>query len=472
MQSEIHQSKQTYQITQLLEQQKKAFLQTPYPTEKLRKQQLLALKISLLKHKEKLYKAVSADFGCRSKTETLFSDILRVVATIDHTIKHLRNWMKPAKRSVSMRFQPAINRIMYQPLGVIGIISPWNYPVLLSLGPLVEVIAAGNRAMIKPSEHTPYTNRIISEILEETFSSDEVSLVSGDSSFAKFFSELPFDHLIFTGSSAVGKLVMASAAKNLTPVTLELGGKSPVLLCDDIDVELAVNRILFGKCLNAGQTCVAPDYILCPESKLDALISEFKTQFIQLYPQNENKNYTSIINDQHFKRLQSYLADASQKGANVISLAGASTNTRYMPLQLITHTHNDMAVMQQEIFGPILPIISYQKLSEAISFIQSKARPLAFYLFSNNVNIQNQVLKQTHAGGVCINDTVSHVAQLDLPFGGVGASGMGQYRAHEGFKTFSANKPIHKKSRHYSKHANLFPFGKIFYKLIYHFFVK
>ena len=254
-------------VSQLLEKQKAAYLLEPFPSEQLRKQQLRALKKALLKHKEKLVKAVSADFGWRSDDESLLADIMPTVMSIDHAIKHLRHWMKPEKRQVSMLFQPASNRIMYQPLGVIGIMSPWNYPIFLALGPLVAAIAAGNRAIIKPSEYTPYANRVLGEILSEAFSSDEVAMVEGDAALAAGFSGLPFDHLIFTGSTAVGKLVMASAAKNLTPVTLELGGKSPALIGPDVTADFAVTRMLYGKCLNAGQTCVAPDYVMCPDSR-------------------------------------------------------------------------------------------------------------------------------------------------------------------------------------------------------------
>ncbi len=462
-----------HDVTQLLEKQKTAFLHDPFPSEELRKQQLVALKKALLKHKDKLLKAVSADFGWRSDDESLLADIMPTVMSIDHAIKHLRDWMKPEKRKVSMMFQPARNRVMFQPLGVIGIMSPWNYPIFLSLGPLVAAIAAGNRAIIKPSEFTPYANRVLSEILAEAFSSDEVAMVEGDAELAAGFSGLAFDHLIFTGSTAVGKRVMASAAKNLTPVTLELGGKSPALVAPDVSADFAVTRMLYGKCLNAGQTCVAPDYVLCPDSMESALIASFKEQFNQLYPDISSGDYTSVINDSQYERLQSWLKDAVDKGAEIISLGNKSEQLpRSMPLQLLLKTNSSMTIMQQEIFGPILPVITYNNFDDAIKIINSKPRPLALYLFTKDKKLENQVLKQTHAGGVCINDTVNHVAQEDLPFGGIGPSGMGKYHAREGFQTFSAAKSVLKRGRFYSAKTAFPPYGKLIHKLIYRFLLN
>jgi coniferyl-aldehyde dehydrogenase len=269
-------------LQQILEKQRTAYLTDPFPSEALRKQQLKALKVALLKHQDKLVKAISTDFGSRSTDETLIADVMPTIMAIDHALKHLRDWMKPEKRKVSMMFQPATNRIMFQPLGVVGIMSPWNYPIFLSLGPLVAAIAAGNRAMIKPSEYTPYANRIINDIIKDAFSSEEVCTAEGDADLAAGVSGLPFDHLIFTGSTNVGKLVMAAAAKNLTPVTLELGGKSPALIAPDVSADFAVERMLYGKCLNAGQTCVAPDYVLCPEAMQDSLVEACKKQFAKL----------------------------------------------------------------------------------------------------------------------------------------------------------------------------------------------
>ena len=460
-------------LQQILEKQRSAFVADPFPSEILRKQQLKALKVALLKHQDKLVKAISTDFGSRSTDETLIADVMPTIMAIDHALKHLRDWMKPEKRKVSMMFQPATNRIMFQPLGVIGIMSPWNYPVFLSLGPLVAVIAAGNRAMIKPSEYTPYANRIINDIIKDAFSSDEVCMVEGDAELAAGFSGLPFDHLIFTGSTNVGKLVMAAAAKNLTPVTLELGGKSPALIAPDVSADFAVERMLYGKCLNAGQTCVAPDYVLCPEAMQDSLVEACKKQFAELYPDVSCGDYTSIVNDAQFSRLHAWINDAKEKGAQIISMSDKSESLpRSMPLQLLLNTNSSMKVMQDEIFGPLLPIVTYSSLDEAIEKINNNSRPLALYLFTLNKQTETKILKTTHAGGVCINDTVTHVAQEDLPFGGVGSSGMGKYHAKEGFLTFSAAKPVLKRGRFNSAKAAFPPYGKLIHKLIYRFLLN
>jgi coniferyl-aldehyde dehydrogenase len=470
---QAHNNKQKQAAKDLFEMQQSAFLQAPYPEEILRKQQLLALKSAILKYKDKLVKAVSADFGCRSDDETLLADIMPTLMAIDHAIKHLREWMKPEKRAVAMMFQPAKARLLHQPLGVVGIMSPWNYPVFLSLGPLVAAIAAGNRAMIKPSEFCPYTNRILADIIQNAFSKDEVCLIEGDASVAAEFTSLPFDHLLFTGSTSVGKLVMAAAAKNLTPVTLELGGKSPAIIAPDVDIGFAVERMLYGKCLNAGQTCVAPDYVLCPEEKVEALVSQLKSQFKLLYPDVNNGEYTSVVNDAQYERLQAWLKDATEKGAEAIPVAEASTkHHRSMPLQLLTKTNSTMTIMQQEIFGPILPIIGYKTIEQAIQVVHSQSRPLALYLFTNERQTEEFVMRNTHAGGVCINDTVSHVAQEDLPFGGVGPSGMGVYHAKEGFLTFSATKPIFKRGKLNSAKMAFPPYGKLIHKLIYRLFLN
>jgi len=460
-------------VRQLMQKQKDSYSRNPYPSESLRKQQLQALKTALLKNQEKLIKAVSADFGHRSRDETLLADIMPTIMAIDHAVKHLRDWMKPQRRKVSMLFQPAQNKIMFQPLGIVGIMSPWNYPIFLSLGPLVAAIAAGNRAMIKPSEYTPYANRIINDIIADAFSSDEVCMIEGDAKLAAEFSGLDFDHIIFTGSTSVGKHVMRAAADNLTPVTLELGGKSPALIAPDVCAEFAVERMLYGKCLNAGQTCVAPDYVLCPEGMEDDLVSAFSKQFKRLYPDVGCGDYTSIVNETQFNRLTAWLNDAKEKGAKIIPLGdNKDAFPRSMPLQLLLNTTSDMKVMQDEIFGPLLPIVTYASMGEAIEIINKGTRPLALYLFTMNKRIETKVLTTTHAGGVCINDTVNHVAQEDLPFGGIGSSGMGKYHAKEGFLTFSAAKSILKRGRFNSAKTAFPPYGKLIHKLIYRFLLK
>ncbi len=471
--AQAHNKRQNFKAKEIFELQKKSFSNAPFPEENLRRQQLKALKSALIKYKDKLAKAISADFGCRSYDESLLADIMPTVMSIDHCLKHLRNWMRPEKRKVSLLFQPAQARIMYQPLGVVGIMAPWNYPVYLCLGPLAAAIAAGNRAMIKPSEFCPYSNRVLAEIIEDAFSKDEVCLIEGDASVAVEFTRLPFDHILFTGSTAVGRKVMAAAAENLTPVTLELGGKSPALIADDVSAAFAVERMLYGKCLNAGQTCVAPDYVVCPDGKIEELVSEFKSQFDTLYPQIDNGDYSSIINDYQYARLNALLDDAKEKGAEIITLSsGTDIHPRAMPLCLILRANSSMRIMQEEIFGPLLPIVGYNDLEQAINLIQGQARPLALYLFTHNKRVENKVLHLTHAGGVCVNDTVTHVAQDDLPFGGIGPSGMGSYHAKEGFLTFSKAKPVFKRGRFNSAKMAFPPYNKLIHKLIYRWYLK
>ena len=471
--AQAHNKRQNFKAKEIFELQKKSFNDAPFPEEKLRRQQLKALKAALIKYKDKLAKAISADFGCRSYDESLLADIMPTVMSIDHCLKHLRDWMQPEKRKVSLLFQPAQARIMYQPLGVVGIMAPWNYPVYLCLGPLAAAIAAGNRAMIKPSEFCPYSNRVLAEIIEDAFSKDEVCLIEGDASVAVEFTRLPFDHILFTGSTAVGRKVMAAAAENLTPVTLELGGKSPALIADDVTPEFAVERMLYGKCLNAGQTCVAPDYVICPDGKIDELVKAFKTQFKSLYPQIDSGDYSSIINDNQFERLNALLDDAKEKGAEVIPLSeGTDIHPRAMPLYLVLKANSSMRIMQEEIFGPLLPIVGYNDFEQAIHLIQGQDRPLALYLFTHNKATENRVLHLTHAGGVCVNDTVTHVAQDDLPFGGIGPSGMGNYHAKEGFLTFSKAKPIFKRGRFNSAKMAFPPYNKLIHKLIYRWYLK
>jgi coniferyl-aldehyde dehydrogenase len=461
----------------IFEQQKHAFAAMPYPTYRDRKEMLKALKRCLIKNKERLIKSMSADFSHRSSDDSLLADLMPSILSINYNLKHLKRWMKPEKRRVSLLFQPAKAWIEYQPLGVVGIIVPWNYPLYLSIGPLAAAIAAGNRVMIKLSEFTPYTNRIVREIIEQVFDHVEVAIIEGNADIAASFSALPFDHLFFTGSTTVGKHVMRAAANNLTPVTLELGGKSPVIIGPDAPVAMAVERLLYGKCLNAGQTCVAPDYVLCPKDKVAELIEVLDNQFKTLYPSvADNPDYTAIINEAQYGRLKAWLAEAEAAGCELITLNPADENfpsaKRKIPLTLVINPPEHLNLCQQEIFGPVLPIIVYENVAEAIRYIQKRPRPLALYLMSFDKKLQQQVLTQTHAGGVCINDSVSHVAQDDLPFGGVGPSGMGQYHAKEGFLTFSKAKSVFKRGRFNSAKLAFPPYGRWIHKLIYALYLR
>lgn len=457
--------------------QKKAFANMPYLSAKARIEDLIKLKTAILAHQDELLQALSQDFGCRSVDDSKMGDLMPTIMGINYAIKHIKNWMKPSKRHVGIIFQPAKAFVMYQPLGVVGIITPWNYPLFLSLGPLTTAFAAGNRAMIKMSEFTPATNLVLKKMLAGIFSQDKVAVICGGAEVSAHFSTKAFDHLLFTGSTRVGKIVMAAAAKNLTPVTLELGGKSPTIIDDEIDIKDAVSRFILGKTLNAGQTCVAPDYLLCPEGRVDELKQALSKQFNKMYPSvANNPDYGAIINDAQLHRLNDWLTDAKDKGAILTVLGNDSEQACFkegkIPLTLVNNVSDDMLLMQEEIFGPILPIISYSSLPQAIAYINNRPRPLALYLCSHNVNTQQMVLEHTHAGGVCINDAAMHVAQDDMPFGGIGPSGMGQYHGHEGFLTFSKAKSVFKKGKINTASSAFPPYGKLIHRLIYKLFLK
>ncbi|MGL5395557.1 MAG: coniferyl aldehyde dehydrogenase [Shewanella sp.] len=432
-------------LTELLQRQRASYLAAPNPDYAIRKERLTRLKTALLNYQQPLVEALSQDYGHRSTDDSLISDIMPVVNNINYSLKNLKKWLKPSRRHAGILLAPAQVKVHYQPLGVIGIIVPWNFPVMLSIGPLVTAIAAGNHAMLKLSEFTPATNKVIKQLLAEVFDESHVAVVEGEADVAAQFSALPFDHLLFTGSTTVGRHVMRAAANNLTPVTLELGGKSPVIIAPDMPLEIAVERMIYGKCLNAGQICVAPDYVLCPNAKVSDFIQAYQAKFLAMYGEvAKNKDYGSIINARQFDRLMAVLEDAKTKGAKIISASNEAIDSqnRKIPTQLITQTTEDMLLMQEEIFGPLLPIIGYDTLDEAISYINLRARPLALYVMSFDEANQQKILQQTHSGGVCINETVFHVAADDAPFGGIGPSGMGHYHGKEGFLTFSHAKTV------------------------------
>lgn len=436
----------------------------------VRHQRLDALDALLRDNMVRLCEAVSADFGHRSTHETRLLEIFPSLEGLRHTRRHLARWMKPEKRPVSLWFQPGRAEIRPQPLGCVGIINPWNYPIFLALGPLTAAFAAGNRSMLKMSELSPSTAALFAELASRYFSPDELAVVGGDHTLAQHFSSLPFDHLLFTGSTNVGRQVMRAAAANLTPVTLELGGKSPAIIAPGYPVIKAAERILAGKCLNAGQTCIAPDYLLLPESEVENFVSAAKSIVSQRYPDLQNNpDYSAIVNNRHAARLRGYLDDARNQGARIIPLAKEAESPlgpQRIPPTLILNSTEQMTLMQEEIFGPLLPVISYRQIDEAIAYINGHDRPLALYLFDRDKSRIRQILDQTVAGGVTINDTILHIAQDDLPFGGVGPSGMGQYHGHEGFRTFSKLKPVFYQSR--INGMGLFnpPYGKLIDRLL------
>jgi len=417
-----------------------------------RKRHLRSLARALRKHRRPLERAVRADFGNRSVHETRLLELFLAHEAANVAARNVADWMAPQKRAVAKWYAPAHARIVWQPLGVVGIIAPWNYPILLAAGPLVGALSAGNRVLIKTSEHAPQTGEAFAAMIASIFASDHVSVIGGEADVAQAFSALPLDHLLFTGSTTNGKSVMRAAADNLTPVTLELGGKSPAIVGPDADLDVAAARIMTGKCSNAGQTCVAPDYVLVPEGSEDAFLAAAQAAVARRYPRLAgNPDYTTIVSDRHVRRLAGYLADARTQGARVVPLHPRETEidptTRMIPPLAVLAVSDDMQIMQDEIFGPLLPIRTYRTLDDAIAYVNARPRPLALYYFGERKPESERVIAQTISGGVTLNDTMLHVAQDDLPFGGVGPSGTGAYHGRDGFERFSHKKPIFAQAR-------------------------
>jgi coniferyl-aldehyde dehydrogenase len=441
---------ETPDLPVLLDRQRAAW-QAHTPTVAERLHDLGALREVLRRRLDALAAAMSADFGRRSRHESLLTDGMTVLHEIDHVRRHLRRWARSRRRMADWQYWPARTELQYRPLGVVGIISPWNYPVNLALLPLVSAIAAGNHVMLKPSEHTPRTAQLLHELLAEVFAEERVACVPGDADLAARFAALPFDHLFFTGSTEVGRKVMAAAARNLTPVTLELGGKSPALIAEDYPIELAAARIAAGKLLNAGQTCIAPDYVLVPEAQRSALVDALGAYVARHYPDlRESPDYTSILSASHYRRLQELVAEARTAGAGVHVFPRESAHDperRIFAPTVILDAGADLRLMREEIFGPVLPVLGYRSLDEAIAFIQARPRPLAFYHFDRERRRTRRVLASVLAGGVTVNDCLLHIAQSHLPFGGIGASGMGHYHGHAGFLSFSKQMPVLYQSR-------------------------
>lgn len=410
-----------------------------------RREDLQRLRAALKARLPQMAEAISADFGHRSTHESMIADGMTVLGDIDHLLKHLRRWARPRRVGVGWRFWPARAQTRAVPLGVVAVISPWNYPVNLALIPLATAIAAGNHVILKPSEHTPRTSAFLQALLAEVFPADRVAVVQGDGALASALAGSPLDHLVFTGSTAIGRKVMAAAAQHLTPLTLELGGKSPAIVCSDYPLDKAAARLATGKWFNAGQTCIAPDYVLVPEDQRDRFAEAARRCVNRLYPDlARNPDYTSIISPRHFGRLVSMIDAARAAGAGVVPLTDATpdADARRLPPVLLTDVPGDVMAMQEEIFGPVLPVVTYRTVDEAIGFVNARPRPLALYLFDRRRDVVDHVMRQTVAGGVTINDTLFHIAQDDLPFGGVGPSGMGVYHGRAGFETFSKLKPV------------------------------
>lgn len=412
-----------------------------------RRQALLALRDGVRARQEELIQAVSEDFGGRPREETLMLELFPLFDQIRHARRHLRKWMRRRRVASSWFLLPSRAFLQYQPLGVVGIIGAWNYPVLLTLGPLIDALAAGNHAILKPSEIAPHTAEVIAAIVADAFDPSHVACITGGPEVAGQFCSLAWDRLFFTGSTRVGRLVMQAASANLTPVTLELGGKSPVILHSDYPIARAVNRIFAGKLVNAGQTCVAPDYLLLPQGQEEAFEQEAGKSVAALYPRLvDNPGYARIVSSRHYERLTALVTDAKDKGARVVTInpAGeeAGVENKVFPPTLVFGPTEAMTVMQEEIFGPVLPVVCTRDLDEAIAYVKTRPRPLALYYFDSDKQRIDAVLAQTLSGGVTVNDCLFHLAQHNLPFGGVGPSGMGHYHGFDGFVTFSKKRGV------------------------------
>jgi len=447
--------------------QRRAFEVERMPTYEVRRDRIQRLLEMTRKHGEDLAAAMAQDFGHRARQESLLADLFTVEAGARHALKRLRRWMRPRRVETPLHFLPGRNVLMRQPLGVVGIVSPWNYPYYLAMEPALAALAAGNRVLIKPSELTPVTSELMARLVEQYFAPEELQVITGDAEVGKAFTTLPFDHLFFTGSTPVGRLVAQAAAKNLTPVTLELGGKSPALVDRSCNLELTASRLAFGKLFNAGQTCVAPDYLLVPRELLEPLSQRLLDEMRRLYPTIAgNPDYTSIVSARHFARLNGLIDDAVRRGARVLRSHVDQPDDRRLVPALLLDVPLDANVMQEEIFGPLLPVIAYDSVEDALAHINGGDRPLALYWFGQDRAACDHVMRETHAGGVTVNDCLWHLGQEEQPFGGVGASGMGAYHGEWGFRTFSKEKPLFIQSRFAGTRLFQPPYGATFERLL------
>jgi len=415
--------------------------------------------------------AIHQDFGFRSPDETVLTDVLPCISTIKYCRRHVRRWMRPGRRSTGMLMFPARARVEYQPLGVVGIIVPWNFPLALSIGPLAYAVAAGNRAMLKMSPRTPAFNRVLASIIAEIFYVEEVTLFEGDVPISKAFASMPFDHLFFTGSTKVGREIMSTAARNLTPVTLELGGKSPVIIDETIPMKMAVERMVWGKSINAGQICIAPDYVLLPKSRVEAFVEEYGRQYSRLYP--EGLDVTCLVDEEHLIRIEEFLEDARQKGAVIVRAGDDPVDRRAISTRLILNVNEEMAVMKEEIFGPLLPVLPYERIEDAIRYLRTRPNPLAIYVMSLDKAVIRLLLDSTVSGGLIINETVNQFILDDAPFGGIGPSGMGRYHGREGFLAFSNARTVMSRGKFFNTGKLVHPpYGGVFQRLLEYIFLR
>jgi coniferyl-aldehyde dehydrogenase len=422
--------------------QKAACLAHPYPTLAQRRHDLKAVREALRRYQNPLAEAMSDDFGRRSEFECKMLDVMFPALQIDHALSKLKGWMQPQRRSTDWMFKGNSAKVVYQPKGVVGVIAAWNFPMVEAIGPMITALAAGNRVMIKMSEFSPRSTEVLRRMLAELFSEDQVAVFGGGVEIGQAFASLPLDHIVFTGSPAVGREIMRAASANLTPVTLELGGKSPAIVGRSASITAAARSIAHGKAFNGGQACVAPDYALVPRDRMDAFVAATVAAFKNIYPDPVNDaNYTSIASDRHGNRVRELIADAVAKGAHVTA-AGPGDGKRICPLQVVTNVTLDMRIMQEELFNSILPVLPVDSLEESIRFVTARPRPLALYYYGSDTAESEQLVRDVHAGGMTINDWAWHVFQGDLPFGGTGNSGIGSWRGPEGFRALSHGKSV------------------------------
>ena len=445
----------TSEMGSILERQKQAQIRDGIPSADIRIDRIDRAIGLLVDHGDALCEAMREDFGHRSVDQSQFTDVASSIGALKHSKKHLRKWMKSDRRKPEFPFGliGAKAEVQFVPKGSVGIISPWNFPVNLTFAPLANVFAAGNRAMIKPSEFTEQTSDLMAKLIAQTFDEEECAVVTGGPDIGAAFTALAFDHMIFTGATSIAHHVMRAAADNLVPLTLELGGKSPVVLGRSADLQKAANRIMAGKTMNAGQICLAPDYAFVPQESTGAFVDAATAAVGSMFPSGmkDNDDYTSVVNQRHYDRLMGYLEEAKSKSAEVIEINPAGENFSQqphhkIPPHIIVDPSDDLQIMQDEIFGPILPIKSYSETKDAVAYINSKPRPLGLYYFGEDSSEKDQVLNGTTSGGVTVNDVIFHVAQEDLPFGGVGPSGMGAYHGRDGFYEFSHKKAVYKQT--------------------------
>ena len=447
-------------MNRILELQKNLNIKEGAPDINLRKDRLDRVIAMVSKYDKQIVSAVNQDFGNRDQVMSAATEVASVIGPMEHAKKNLKKWMKTEKRKAAiaplgsaLSLLGAKAEVRYQPKGVVGAISPWNFPLNLALAPLAGIISAGNRVIHKPSELTPATSDLLKQMIEEYFDEGEMAVFVGDAEVGAAFSGLAFDHLIFTGGTSIAKHVMKAASENLVPLTLELGGKSPVVVGKNAKIKETAQRVMQGKTMNAGQICLAPDYALVPEEKVEEFVQASVEATSEMYPEmKDNDDFTSIINQRHYDRIQSYLEDAKEKGADVVEINPSNEDFSQQPHHKIPPTivlnpSEDMKIMQEEIFGPVLPVKTYKDVTEPVDYINSKDRPLGLYYFGEDAKEKDYVLENTTSGGVTVNDVISHIQMEDLPFGGVGPSGMGSYHGYDGFKEFSHAKAVYKQTK-------------------------